>query len=199
MNAVDSIDKRRARVAGALVAVALLLLPVRVCFASRIEGVDFADRVSVGGVDFKLNSVALLRYMVFIKAYVGGLYLGPGADPQSILADTPKRLEISYFWEISAEDFQSATREAILRNIGQARYAKISASVDQFNALYKTVKPGDRYALTYVPGVGTELALNGKPLGTVPGAEFSAGVFSIWFGDEEVDSDFKEALLAKKR
>jgi hypothetical protein len=162
---------------------------------ARIEGVDFNDRVTSSGVEFKLNSIGLLRIGIFIKAYAAGLYLGPGADAEDILADTPKRLEISYFWSISAETFMSSTREAIERNSDPATLERIARDVDRFLALYQSVQPGDRYALTYVPGVGTELALNGKPLGRVAGADFGAAVFSVWFGDKGIDGALKKSLL----
>ena len=92
----------------------------------------------------------------------------------------------------------ASTRQAIERNAGPARFQKIGAQVDQFLALYRSVEPGDRYALTYVPGVGTELALNGKPLGNVEGAEFAAAVFAVWFGEREIDGALKKSLLAKR-
>jgi hypothetical protein len=195
----SSRQPRRARRAlvSALVAMSTFSIALPARPAARIEGVDFEDRVTVSGVEFKLNAVGLLRYMVFIKAYVAGLYLGPGADPTDILADTPKRLEISYFWAISAEDFVSSTREAIARNVGETTFRKIGPHVEKFLALYRDVEPGDRYALTYVPGVGTELALNGAPLGSVEGSDFAAAVFAVWFGRDEIDGALKKSLLEK--
>lgn len=183
--------------ASALAALALWTAAGPAWPAARIEGVDFDDRVTASGVEFKLSSVGLLRVKVFIKAYVAGLYLGPGADADDILADTPKRLEISYFWAITADDFVTSTREAIERNSDPATFAKIGRHVDRFLALYQSVEPGDRYALTYVPGRGTELALNGTPLGSVEGADFAAAVFAVWFGEREIDGALKKSLLAK--
>ena len=184
--------------ASACVALALFSMPDVAWPAARIEGVDFDDRVNASGIEFKLNSVGLLRVRILIKVYVAGLYLGPGADPGDILADTPKRLEISYFWAASAEEFVTSTRDAIQRNTNAATFQKIGPQVNQFLALYRGVEPGDRYALTYVPGVGTELALNGRPLGNVEGAEFAAAVFAVWFGPREIDSALKKSLLAKR-
>ena len=61
--------------------------------------------------------------------------------------------------------------------------------------MYVDVKPGDRYALTYVPGVGTELAFNGKPRGVIEGADFAAAYFAIWLGPQPLDNSLKEKLL----
>ena len=60
------------------------------------------------------------------------------------------------------------------------------------------MNPGDRYSLTYIPGKGTTLSLNGVPKGTVDGADFAAALFSIWLGPNPIDSNFKQALLGKK-
>lgn len=46
----------------------------------------------------------------------------------------------------------------------------------------------DRYSLTYMPGVGTELALNDNPLGVIDGADFAAAYFRIWLGDHPIDN-----------
>lgn len=178
-------------------AVVALLVAAGSVQAAEIEGVEFADQVKVGDVPLTLNAVGLLRYMVFIKAYVAALYLGPDVTPDEVLADKPKRLSITYFYAINADQFASSTKEAIRANVGEERYRALSEALDKFTALYQSVEPGDRYELTYLPGLGTELALNGKSLGRIPGAELGRAVFSIWFGDREIDADLKEALLRR--
>ncbi len=50
-------------------------------------------------------------------------------------------------------------------------------------------------ALTYIPGTGTELALNGRPMGVIEGADFAAAIFSLWLGENPYDKRFKNALL----
>jgi hypothetical protein len=47
----------------------------------------------------------------------------------------------------------------------------------------------------YVPGDGTSLLYNGKRLGMVPGAEFAAAFFAIWFGEKPLDPGLKRKLL----
>jgi hypothetical protein len=67
--------------------------------------------------------------------------------------------------------------------------------IDRFNEFYEDVEPGDRYELTYLPGVGTELALNGQSRGRVEGAEFASALFSIWLGRQPFDASLKRKLL----
>ena len=191
-------DRFRSR-AGAAVLVALssfALLATSMAHAREIEGVEFPERIEVGDTPLNLNAVGLLRYMYVFKAYVAGLYLGPDVRPSQILDDTPKRLAITYFYPIAREDFVSSTAEAIRKNVGNAGFEALAESIASFNALYKSVEPGDRYELTYLPGTGTELSLNGTALGTIEGAEFARAVFSIWFGDAAIDGDLKKRLLS---
>ena len=76
-----------------------------------------------------------------------------------------------------------------------AAIERLRPRIDYHNNLYVDVKPGDRYALTYIPGLGTELALNGRPVGIIEGADFAAALFSLWLGKYPYDERFKKALL----
>lgn len=163
--------------------------------AAQLEGVHFADRVSAGDATLRLSCVGLLRYKLFIKAYVAAFYLGDGTDRGDALADVPKRLELSYFWSIDGADFGKAGDQILAQNIDAEKLAALRPRLDQINAWYRDVKPGDRYSLTYVPGIGTELALNGTQLGIVEGADFAAAYFRIWLGDSPVDPRLRDALL----
>lgn len=168
--------------------------------ASEIEGVGFADRLRVEASELQLHGTGLLRVGIFLKGYVAALYLGDAfqgeATPQNVLADVPRRLEIEYFWGIPADEFAKATSELIGRNTDATTFESLRRRIDRINGLYEDVEPGDRYAITYLPGVGTELALNGRRLGIVEGADFSAALFSIWLGEQPLDESLRRQLLA---
>lgn len=167
--------------------------------AAEIEGVKFADSLSVGASELQLHGTGLLRYRILFKGYVAALYLDSTfegeATPTSMRADEPRRLEIEYFWSIPADEFPKATIEGIKRNEGDATFDRLRPRIDQINALYADVEPGDRYALTYLPGVGTELALNGRRLGVIEGSDFAAAIFAIWVGDNPLDESLRSQLL----
>jgi hypothetical protein len=74
---------------------------------------------------------------------------------------------------------------------------RLRGRIERFRALCEDVEPGDRYSLTYVPGIGTELGLNGEPVGVIEGADFSSALFAIWIGDRALDESLREQLLAK--
>jgi len=176
----------------ALAIAALLLQPAG---ASTIEGVEFPDRRNWQGTELQLHSTGLLRYRLVFKAYVAALYLEDGVGAHEILDDVPRRIEIEYFWPIAASDFARATLDGIARNVDAATLDRFRKPIARLNALYEDVEPGDRYAMTYVPGLGTELALNGDPRGIIEGAEFSSALFSIWLGENPIDASLRKQLL----
>jgi len=163
--------------------------------AAEIEGVEFAERVRAGDTELVLHGTGLLRYRVVFKGYVAGLYLGEESTTDAVLSSAPRRLEISYFWAIDAEDFAEATIEGISRNVDDATFESLRDRIDQINALYEDVEPGDRYALTYVPGRGTELSKNDLPIGRIRGSDFAAALFAIWLGEEPLDRGLRDTLL----
>lgn len=180
-------------VAALLLALALAA-PAR---AATVEDVTFAERHEAASVSLPLRGAGLLRYRLVIKGYVAALYLGRDVSSGSVLEDVPKRLEIEYFWSIRAEDFAKSQDEGIARNVDAAALERIQPQMVAMAALYRDVEPGDRYALTYVPGRGTELALNGRTLGVVRGAEFARAMFSIWLGERPLNGSLKSRLLGE--
>lgn len=165
--------------------------------SASVGGVDFADDFEWNGTSLRLNGAGVLRYRFIIKGYVAALYLGDGVDPGESLDDVPRRLEIEYFWSIPADAFARATIEQIGLNVDRPTLERLRSSIDEINEMYTDVRPGDRYSLTYVPGVGTELALNGDPRGLVEGSEFSSALFSIWIGRRPVDEPLRKQLLTR--
>ena len=179
-----------------LTIVLLLLLTAPLAgHAAVIEGIAFDKTHRIQETELHLRGYGLLRYLVFIKAYVGALYMLPGEAAAQVLGPTPRRLELSYFHAIAAEDFAEATRQKIADNVSPETQAAIAERIERFNGLYRDVQPGDRYALTYLPGQGTELALNGEVLGRIPGDDFAAAVFAIWLGPNPIDTAFRDTLL----
>lgn len=186
--------KRRHRFLVISVVVGLASLVACSARAAIVEGVRFAESVHVGERRLDLQGAALLRYRVFLKAYVAAYYLAPDEEARAS-GDRPRRMEIEYFWSIPAEGFAEATRDGVARSAGARAYAALATRVEQLNGRYRDVEPGDRYALTYVPGRGTELSLNGQALGVVEGADFAAALFDIWLGPEPLDRELREALV----
>jgi hypothetical protein len=194
------ISNIKTRLSRKLVIICLLLLALKFILpapshALTVENITVADSTIIGDKPVPLRNAALLRYLKFIKAYVAALYLPEGVKADDVLADLPKRLEISYLVTIKGPDFDKGAAPVLERNQPPAELARLRERLDRINAAYQDVKPGDRYALTYLPGRGTELALNGTPLVVIEGADFAAAYFGIWLGREPIDEKLKRDLL----
>ena len=166
-------------------------------WASTVEvaGFEFDGVHATPRGELSVRGQALLRYMVFIKAYAGVLYMPSDVGSEQVLGPVPRRLELAYYHAIAAEDFAKATAKKMAENVTPAEMIDLASRLEDFNALYRDVQPGDRYALTFMPGQGTELSLNGEPLGVIPGEDFAAAVFAIWLGPQPIDRGFKDELL----
>jgi hypothetical protein len=163
--------------------------------AAEIEGVEFDDRITAGDRVLALQSVGLLRYRIFFKGYVAALYLEEETSPEKVLEDVPKRLELEYFWSIAGERFGPMAESALERNLDAKSLERLRPRVEALHEKYQDVKPGDRYALTYLPEEGTELAKNGVRLALVPGEDFARAYFGIWLGEAPLDRDLRDQLL----
>lgn len=178
-----------------IVIISAVLLSGMSVSAAEIEGVVFQDSITVEGQELPVRGTGLFRYLVFIKAYVGVLYMPDDISSERVLADIPKRLELEYFHPIKGEDFGAATNKILAQNLDGETLERLMPRVEMYNALYRNVKPGDRYAMTYVPGKGTELALNGEPLGTIEGEDFASAMYAMWLGDKPMNRSFKRQLM----
>lgn len=142
-----------------------------------------------------LRGVALMRYWGF-RVYAAALYAGeqPKHDPASVLEDIPKQLTIHYLREISAADLRKSTEE-IIKQQPWTDMAKLRERLDKVYSIYETVKEGDRYTITYEPGNGTTIALNGVAKGTIEGADFAKSFFGIWLAEECVGEGFRKKII----
>ena len=173
----------------------LVFQPINVA-AISLEGVQFQESVSIDNKQIPIRGVALLRWLKIFKVYVAALYLPENGSPNDVLADIPKRLELSYLVSIPGPDFGKGAEAILERNNSPNELARLRSRIDQLNAVYRDVKPGDRYALTYVPGKGTELSYNGKTLITIEGADFAVAYFGIWLGQDPIDLDMRSQLIS---
>jgi hypothetical protein len=176
---------------------ALIWSSVSIAGAStiQIDNVRFDMKINADNQQLRLQGAALLRVMMFVKAYAGALYLPEFAPPEKALDPIAKHLVLEYYHPIASEDFAKATRTKILENVDAVEAERLNSRIEDLAALYRDVQPGDRYGLTYVPGEGTRLSLNDEVLGSIPGDDFARAVFSIWLGANPIDNAFKDRLL----
>jgi hypothetical protein len=186
---------RRAGTTGAVAVALALAAMLTPAGAADIDGYPFSDRLEIGEGSLQLRGLGRVHYLRIFEVYVGGLYLPTAVDSDRVLDDVPKRLELRYSRRVKASQLVEAGDEFLRRNYSERTLAPLRARLERINALYRHVDEGDRYSLTYLPELGTELALNGQRLGVIPGADFARVYFGIWLGEEPLSTRFKREVL----
>lgn len=154
--------------------------------ALREDGANF---VRVGQTTF--------RWKAILKVYDITLHLGAGQQARGALADVPMRLELLYHRAFTPAEIVKGGDEFLRRNVDSATFERLAPRLADLNRSYVSVKPGDAYALTYIPGRGTTLRLNGKALTTIPGYDFANSYFRIWLGDNPISGTIRDELLGR--
>jgi Chalcone isomerase-like len=175
---------------------ALVLLLALPAGAGTLAGVNLPDKAEVKGQTLVLNGMAL-RKKLFIKVYVAGLYLPQKekAANKILAGDTPHRMVMHFLYSVNKEQMCEAWNEGLEANVPNP-----SADVKKgFNTLCAWMEPipeGSKLVMTYVPGEGTQVEINGKAKGTIPGKDVADAILATWIGPKPgPGEDFKKGLL----
>lgn len=140
---------------------------------------------------------ALYRWRGLIPLYRAVLLWAPGTAPEKVLEDVPKSLEITYLRSLRGDQLAESGTRLLRTQIDETAWKRIRERVERLHGWYGDVREGDRYRLTYRPGLGTELALNGRSLGMIEGADFAQAYFAIWLGNHPAQQKVREQLLGQ--
>jgi hypothetical protein len=176
----------------------LMLLVPTLASAASLADVTLEDKVTVNGQTLVLNGLGL-RKKFFIKVYVGGLYLqAKSSNPATILAvDTPRRMVMHFLYSVSKDQMCDAWEEGLAANTPNAS-AEVKAGFKTLCSWMEPIPKGNRLVLTYVPGTGTTVEVNGKSKGTIAGKATADAIVSTWIGPKPaMGDDFKNAVLGK--
>jgi len=143
----------------------------------------------------KLNGMGL-RKKLWIKVYVGGLYLEHPTTNDKAAAESKevKKMVMRFMTNKATKSkMDSAWDEGFEENY--AHFDKIKARVEKFKDFFGDMKDGDVVEMTLIPGKGTTVVINGVEKGTIDGDDFQEALMKVWVGPEPPTDDFKEGLL----
>jgi chalcone isomerase-like protein len=188
------------KLASSLIVAAALGMASLSASAVEVAGIKIEDTAKVAGKDLVLNGAGV-RVKVVFKVYALGLYL---TEKKTKAADVlnaagPKRFKIVMMRDLTGEEVGSSFLGALDKNLDASEKTKLSAELRKFSDTFKTIsgmKPGDVIVGDWIPGTGSVLTLNGKPLAEpMPEPLFYNAMLRIWVGTKPADDDLKEALL----
>jgi hypothetical protein len=173
-------------------------------FAAEVAGVRLEDRDRLLTAELTLNGAGL-RKRAFFQVYAIGLYLPEkkSVSTEVMAATGPKRVAIHMLRDVDADQFAGALADGIKDNHNEAEAKALEPRVKQLATVMleiKEAKKGMRITLDWLPAAGTQVTVEGKPLGApIPGEDFYRALLKIWLGEKPVQDDLKKALLGEKQ
>ena len=179
-----------------IIAVAALVFAAG-AFAVEVAGVKVDDKATVAGQELVLNGAGL-RTKVFLKIYVGSLYVPAKApDLAGVLAKAPRRIQMNIMRSLTADQLVDALVDGMKENNSADELAAVKTQTAELVAIMKSfneVKEKDVVTLDFVDGA-TRISLNGAAKGSIAGEPFNRALTKIWLGDHPIQADLKKALL----
>ncbi len=161
--------------------------------AAEISSIKFNEIYEDNGIRMKLQGTGL-KSVLFIRAFVAGYYSGT-SDLTDPVGEFPKRIEVEYFVKIPAKKLNRFTIDQMKLNISESEFKNLDDQIKLMGQYFVDLKPGDRFALTYIPGTGTQFSHNGNLTGIIEGSEFAKALFSVWIGKKPFDINLKNQVL----
>ena len=188
---ITSTSVRRAALIAALLSVPGL-------HAAEVAGVKVDDKIRVGSSELVLNGAGL-RSKLFIKVYVGALYVGQKSTSPAAIFDSPqpRRMVMRLLRDVDAETLASAMDEGLKNNHSPAELADMKSQAEQLAGIMKAIgkaREGDTIAIDFSAD-GVTVGLNGETRGKVAGPGFAKALLKVWLGDKPADASLKKALL----
>ena len=195
----------RAFIVAALVAVGSLGGAAAWADTVEVANVKYETTLDLAGQKLQLNGAGI-RYKFVVKVYTAGLYLTTKASttPEVLAAHGPKRIHIQMLRDIDGNELGKLFTKGMEANAPRDEFIKCINGVLKLSEVFasrKQLNSGDNFSVDFVPGVGSMLSLNGKPLMSEPikEPEFFTALLRIWLGDKPADDSLKDALLGIKK
>ncbi len=158
-----------------------------------------AGDVVVGGKTLKLLGTSL-REFLFIDIYELSAYSQSGqCDPGKIVYNNePKSMRLKMARDIPKDRLTENLRGTFEDNFPKkGDLAGLQKKIDDFLGRFKSdLKEGNYVEINYVPGQGTTVKQNGKPLGApVPGRDFAELIWRSYFGGNTCCGTLKKNII----
>lgn len=167
----------------------------------EILGVKFPTEKVVEGKTLKLNGVAYLKKLGFVKVYAVGLYLeNPSQDSKVVIeSEQVKYMHTHYLTsKATAKKISEGFIELMEKGNPVELVESNRADIEKYASwLDKDMQPGLTSESLYIPGEGLTLTYQGQERGTITGSTFAQMYYRYNVG-ENADKKIREGLLGLK-
>ena len=143
------------------------------------------------------------RTRLMFRVYDMALYLPKRADTAEAALGMPgpKRLSFVALREIPGTDLGLAFIKGLQANSSKEQVQRHTPSSTRLIEVFSgkaRLLPGERFAMDYLPGKGTQFYIQGQPQGAPVGdAEFFEMVLRIWLGPSAVEPLLRDAQIGR--
>lgn len=175
-----------------------LLLSALPSSAATLADVTMPDRIDAGGNTLVLNGLGL-RNKFIVKVYVGGLYLAAkeSAPAKILSAESPRRMAFHFLYSVKKQQMCDAFDEGLEANTPKAN-AEVKKNFTTLCTYLEDIPKGSTMNITFVPGQGIQVEVNGKVKGTLFGKPTADAILATWIGPKPPTEDLKNGVLGGK-
>jgi long-chain acyl-CoA synthetase len=175
----------------------LLLLLAQPALPAELAGIRLDERITLSGQELVLNGAGL-RSVLFLKVYVGSLYLPTKCrDFSAVVAQFPRRVQLNMLRDLSSDRIVGALIDGLNEGNDATTLIALKNERDQFIDILKNsgdVKEGTVVTFDFVDGY-TRIGVNGIINGSVRGEAFNRALISVWIGNRVEPNSVKNGML----
>jgi len=159
-------------------------------WSAQVAGVMLPPTETVQGTPRQLTGCAVYEKL-WMDLYAVSLYLPREMASVARMTDdqTPRlvRLDVTYDGKVP-DGLPAEWNERLQEHVSQEFIRVLQGH-------YNTLRGGDTVRVSYVPGSGTTLSVNGNSVVTRPGAGLMNAMMDLWIGPDPVSQNMKRLLL----
>ena len=111
-----------------------------------------------------------------------------------LAADQPYQVRLHFLRDLTQAQMRKAYKAGIEVNAGDD-LPKFKKRLKKLIAMMRAVDEGCDLRFLYVPGRGTTVSFDGKPAGTIEGADWARLFLAVYVGEHAPTDDLRKGLL----
>jgi len=177
-----------------IICLIMFTFPVSNANALSFADLTLKDNLSWNGQSLVLNGAGI-RSKLFIKVYVGALYVSKkSSDADSLIdSDGPKIVELTFLRDLDGEKISNAFREGFAKNC-KLRCDDLKPKIEELAKAVPSIKKGQILQIAATMD-GVRLTLDEKTAADIKAADLGKEMIRIFIGKAPPTDELKKGLL----